>query len=116
MVYGMRRTPNGSRIIRRVVKRLRARYRPTQVFLFGSYASGRATRHSDDVDLLIVKRTTKPFHQRLFEVRRLVSPALQGRPFDPLVLTPGELTHRLARGDQFLHGIVAEGKLVHGQG
>ena len=109
----MKRSPNGTRVIGRIVARLRKAYQPTQVILFGSYAHGRPTSESD-VDLLIVKETEQAFHQRLFEVRRLVSPILQGRPFDPLVVTPRELKRRLAKGDQFLQEIVTKGKLVYG--
>ena len=100
------------RVIHRVVEKLRKAYHPTQVVLFGSYAHGRPTPESD-VDLLIVKDTAKPFYRRLFEVRRLVSPILRGRPFDPIVVTPAELRRRLAGGDQFLHDIVTRGKPVY---
>jgi len=101
------------RVIARVVQRLSRAYRPSQIILFGSHAYGRPTRQSD-VDLLIVKQTTKPFHRRLFEVRRLVSPVLHGRPFEPIVVTPKELRGRLARGDQFFQKIIAKGQLVYG--
>ncbi len=109
----MKRARNGVRVIGPVIRRLQTAYSPKQIILFGSYATGRPTRESD-LDLLIVKETTKPFHQRLFEVRRLVSPVLQGHPFDPIVVTPKELKQRLARGDQFLQEIVAKGKRVYG--
>jgi predicted nucleotidyltransferase len=100
-------------MIRRVVERLQRDYQPVQVILFGSYAYGRPTRESD-VDLLIVKETSKPFHQRLFDVRQLVSPILNGQPFEPIVITPRELRRRLQRGDQFFQEIVRKGKLVYG--
>lgn len=109
----MKRHGNGAHVIGRVVKRLEETYHPQQVIVFGSYAHGHPTRESD-VDLLIVKETSRPFHQRLFEVRRLVSPMLQGHPFDPIVITPRELKQRLARGDQFFQAIVTNGTLVYG--
>ena len=109
----MKRPRNGAQVIGRVVKRLRETYHPQQVIVFGSYAHGHPTAESD-VDLLIVKETSRPFHQRLFEVRRLVSPMLEGQPFDPIVITPRELKQRLARGDQFLQEIVTHGTLVYG--
>jgi len=104
---------NGRRVIRRVVERLRKDYQPLQVILFGSYAYGRPTSESD-LDLLIVKETTKRFHQRLFDVRRLVSPVLNGQPFEPIVITPTELRRRLKKGDQFFQEIMRKGKLVYG--
>lgn len=88
----MKRSQNGVRVVSRVVKRLRQTYHPTQVILFGG----------------------KRFCERLFEVRRLVSPVVRGYPFDPIVITPRELKRRLARGDQFLQEIVTKGKQVYG--
>ena len=61
-----------------------------------------------------MKQTHEPFHRRLFQVRQLVSPVLKGQSFDPIVLTPQELRHRLAISDQFLHTIVRKGKQVYG--
>jgi len=86
-----KRPKNGrSQLVNRVVKRLRQSYRPIQIILFGSYAHGHPGPDSD-LDLLIVKQTPKSFYQRLFDVRRLVSPVLGGHPFDPIVMTPAEL-------------------------
>ena len=108
-----KRPKNGrSQLVNRVVKRLRQSYRPIQIILFGSYAHGHPGPDSD-LDLLIVKQTPKSFYQRLFDVRRLVSPVLGGHPFDPIVMTPAELERRLAIGDQFLRGIVTTGKTVY---
>ena len=109
----MKRAPNGTRTIGRIVRRLRATYRPTQVILFGSYAYGHPTRDSD-IDLLIIKETGKSFYERMFEVRKLVSGVVRGHPFEPIVMTPRELERRLARGDQFLKEIVTRGKRVYG--
>ena len=109
----MKRAPNGKGIVNRVVRRLRQTYHPTQVILFGSYAYGHPTRDSD-IDLLIIKETGKSFYERMFEVRKLVSPVVRGYPFDPIVITPRELEQRLARGDQFLKEIVTKGKRVYG--
>ena len=109
-----RRSSGTPQVVRRIVRRLKREYQPVQMFLFGSYAAGRP--HADsDVDLLIVKQTRKPFYQRLFEVRQLVSRELDRHPFDPIVMTPKELHERLARGDQFFQDIVTNGKLVHGE-
>ena len=96
-------------VIRRMAAVLHARYRPQQIILFGSYASG--VPHKDsDIDLLIVKATTKPFFQRLAEVRALVTDARRGYPFEPVVVTPQELKRRLAGGDQFLAQILRTGR------
>lgn len=80
--------------------------------LFGSYAEGRQKAESD-IDLLIVKRTSQPFYKRLEKVRKIVSPVRVGIPFDPIVVTPQELTARLELGDQFLGDILRSGKTLY---
>ena len=104
---------NDRKLIGRVVRRLRDLYRPTRMILFGSYAHGHPTTESD-LDLLIIKKTKKPFYHRLVDVRRVASPVLGGHPFDPIVVTPQELRDRLAHGDQFLHEVVTKGQQVYG--
>ena len=101
-------------VIPRIVATLKSRYHPQQIILFGSYAWGRVHRDSD-IDLLIVKQTSKPFFQRLLNVRRLVSKQRRGYPFDPLVVTRRELQQRLARGDQFFQQIVTQGRVLYGR-
>ena len=98
--------------LRELVEILRRAYDPERIILFGSYAYGTPTRDSD-MDVLIVKKTSKPFYQRLTEVRRLVSPARRGIPFDPMVMTPKELRQRLADGDQFLQEIIVRGQTLY---
>lgn len=109
------RIQQANRLVNRVVKRLRARYRPERIVLFGSYASGRQTEDSD-LDLLIIKKTRRRFFQRLYDVRVAVEPTLAGHPFDPIVLTPAEVEKRLAQGDQFLQSILDKGRQVYAQG
>lgn len=94
--------------VARIVERLRERYRPDRVVLFGSYARGTADRHSD-LDVLIVKRTDKRPIDRRVEVHELVWDLDLHVPFSPVVYTPEEVTARLARGDAFLREILDEG-------
>ncbi len=100
------------RVIQRIREVLKTRYQPERIVLFGSFATGRQKAESD-IDLLIVKRTPQTFHQRLATVRQLVSPLRRGIPFDPIVLTPQELSRRLALGDQFLMDILQSGKVLY---
>ena len=109
------RAQKGNRLVSRVVNRLRVKYQPERIVLFGSYASGRHTEESD-LDLLIIKNTRRSFFKRLYDVRRLAEPVLSGYPFDPIVLTPAELQERLARGDQFLQSILNKGRQVYVHG
>lgn len=108
----MRTAAKYRRVIRQISKALEKGYDPERIVLFGSYAAGRQKVDSD-VDLLIVKRTSRSFYSRLAEVRRIVSSARAGMPFDPIVVTPEELERRLEKGDQFLGGIVRSGKVLY---
>jgi len=96
-----------------IVKMIIEKYNPNQIILFGSYANGKPDEQSD-IDLLIVKQTSYKFHQRVVDVRRIISNLRKGLGIDILVLTPEELNSRIELGDQFLENIVKQGKLLYG--
>lgn len=99
-------------LIQEMVERLVKQYAPQKVVLFGSYAYGRA--HSDsDIDLLIIKETPERFLDRWITVRRILSDPQRKVGLDILVLTPREISERLARGDQFVAEIVKMGKVLY---
>jgi predicted nucleotidyltransferase len=95
-----------------IVDQLIRDYRPQQIILFGSLASGEA-REESDIDLLIIKETGEAPLDRRVRVHRLVSRADRRIPFSPLVLTPQELAQRLALGDPFYHEIMQHGKVLY---
>ncbi len=99
-------------IIQKVVRCLVEGYQPQQVILFGSLAGGNPDEDSD-IDLLIVKDTDETPLARRVRVRQLVSDPNRRVPLSPLVLTPGELAHRLALGDPFYREIVARGEVLY---
>ena len=105
----------GREIAHRISDVLEAEYKPEKVVLFGSFATGTAAKDSD-IDLLIVKKTTIPFYKRLAEVRRIVSSVRRGIPFDPIVVTPVELSNRLKMGDLFLKDILQSGEVLYAKG
>lgn len=96
----------------KIIKQLVDSYRPEKILLFGSYAYGEP--HADsDLDILIIKRTSDRFIDRLINVRRIVSDPERSIPFDPIVLTPDEVAERLAIGDQFIEEIVKKGEVLY---
>jgi predicted nucleotidyltransferase len=101
-------------ILEKIVERLKEKYQPEKIILFGSYAWGNPNEESD-IDLLIIKPTTKPFHKRWAEVYKLVQEIVWGIPFSPFVVTPEELKKRIEIGDQFFEQILKEGKILHGK-
>ena len=93
----------------RILDALEAGYQPEQVIVFGSLASGDITETSD-LDLLIVKQTTKTFFDRIREVVALCDYDIG---VDFLVYTPEELTEA-ARTNPFVRDeILGKGKIVY---
>jgi predicted nucleotidyltransferase len=101
-----------SRIISGLVDRLIEMYQPERIILYGSYAYGSPDEESD-IDLLIVKETKDRPIDRRIAVRRLVSDIRKKVPFSSLVVTPEELSNRLAIGDDFFIEITQRGKVLY---
>jgi predicted nucleotidyltransferase len=99
-------------IIQQIVHRLIEAYQPQQIILYGSLVYGEPNEDSD-IDLLIIKDTTETPLARRVQVRRLVSDPERRIPFSPLVLTPDELSARLALGDPFYQEILSRGKMLY---
>ena len=103
-------TPVTEEILAEIVHRVVAALHPERVILFGSYAYGTPSVHSD-VDLLVILETDARPVDRYLAVSRLIRP----RPFplDILVKTPDEITQALAKGDNFIREIVTQGRVLY---
>jgi len=84
-------------------------FHPQKILLFGSYAYGRPTAHSD-VDLLVIL----PFHGND------VSKAIQIRsrfdtpfPLDLLVRKPDFIARRLRERDMFIELVMTRGRVLY---
>jgi predicted nucleotidyltransferase len=97
--------------LRKISNRLKKEYRAQQVILFGSYATGKATKDSD-VDLFIIAPSKEKFFERLASVKRLIRDLRNGFPVAPIVLTPKEVEKRKKIGDQFIQGILESGIIL----
>ena len=99
--------------LRPAVQKIVDKLNPEMVILFGSYAYGKPTPHSD-VDLLIVMKTSASLKERSWKVSRLLLP----RPFpvDILVKTPKEIEKALKSGNFFLQEILTRGKVLYERG
>lgn len=95
--------------IKSIVKILSEKYNPEKVILFGSIAN-KSIDENSDIDLLIIKRTSKNPWKRLLEVERLIE-----RDFatDLLVYTPLEIQKRLEIKDFFIQEIIEKGRVVY---
>jgi predicted nucleotidyltransferase len=90
--------------------RIVAAYRPEKIILFGSAATGNA-REDSDLDLLIIKRTKKPYFERVLEVCRAIH---IWRSTDIIVLTPEEYDRALADNRYLLtKEILPKGKVIY---
>jgi predicted nucleotidyltransferase len=87
-----------------------ARHRVQRAILFGSFARGEATRHSD-VDLLVVQQTTKRWLDRYEGLLREVSQAVPGRDVDLLIYTPEELDRMQER--PLIQLALNEGRVIY---
>ena len=98
------------RSLRPAIQRIVDELKPERVILFGSYAYGKPTPHSD-VDLLVVLKTNLSLKERSWKVSRLLLP----RPFpvDILVKTPREIEKALKSGDFFVQEILKRGKVLY---
>ena len=105
-------TQETRKIIGDILQKLVAEYAPQRVILFGSYAYGNP-RSDSDIDLLIIKETSDRFIDRWVTVRRILSDAKRSLPLDTLILTPQEVAHRLAIGDQFVAEVLERGEVLY---
>ena len=99
-------------VIQGMVKKLLTDYEPQQVILFGSQSRG-MPRPDSDIDLLVIKETSERFIDRWVTVRRILSDPQRTVPVETLVMTPQEVSQRLAVGDQFIAGIMEEGEVLY---
>jgi predicted nucleotidyltransferase len=70
-------------------------YNPERIILFGSRARAQADEHSD-YDILVVKRTDRPFLERLQDMIPVL--VAFDRPAEILVYTPEELANMSGQG------------------
>ncbi len=99
-------------VIQGILAKLLTGYAPQKVILFGSYAYGNP-RPDSDIDLLIIKDTSERFIDRWVTVRKILSDPTRKVPLETLVLTPQELSERLAIGDQYLAEIMEKGEVLY---
>jgi predicted nucleotidyltransferase len=99
-----------NQIVKQMLTTLITQYQPEKIILFGSLATDTVTQWSD-IDLVIIKETSKPFLARLKEVA-LLCYAPVGVDF--LVYTPTEFEQMIAERNPFIiDEIIQNGKLLY---
>ena len=99
-------------ILNQIVEKLKINYNPIKIILFGSYAYGNASEDSD-IDLFIVKSTTKRRVDSFLEVKRLIYNPNLKIPISPLVYIPLELENRIKISDDFIEEILQKGEILY---
>ncbi len=95
--------------INSIVNKLKVSPHSQKIILFGSTATGRATDESD-IDLLIIKATNLPYHERVTEVRRTLKTKW---PLDLIVMTPEEFAKAQTERRLFIRQILKEGTVLY---
>ncbi len=95
--------------ITNIVWRLKTRYKPEAIILFGSLAHGKFRKDSD-VDLMIIKKTKSNPWKRQEMIEKFMDHSV---PIDLLVYTPSEIRKRLSLNDYFLREIIEKGKVLY---
>ncbi|MCM8792841.1 MAG: nucleotidyltransferase domain-containing protein [Candidatus Omnitrophica bacterium] len=97
--------------IKEIVNKIKEKFNPQKIILFGSYAWGRPTEDSD-IDLFIVMESNLRRDERARDILGLFSERLFA--MDVIVYTPEELKLSLKRGNLFIEEILNKGKLLYG--
>lgn len=88
---------------------LKTKRNTEKVILFGKMAKGEVNEWSD-IDLVIVEKTSLPFYQRLFHVRKLLRPQVA---MDVIVYTPDEFETMCADRAFVKDEIMNNGKVLY---
>lgn len=99
-------------LITQIIAKIIANYEPEKIILFGSYANGNATEHSDS-DLLIIKDDPQPPIERRVKIRQILRMENREIALTPIVYTPQEIAARIALGDDFMNDILNNGEVVY---
>ena len=103
-------SPDASRWLPLIKRRIVRSFRPDRIVLFGSQARGGARRDSD-VDLLVVVPTVE--HRRRTAAR--IHTALQGIPLgkDVIVVTPEDVQRLADLAGTIVHPALREGQTIY---
>ena len=96
--------------VEHLAARIAARIQPVRIVLFGSYAKGTPTTHSD-LDLLVIRDTPLPMINRANDLRPIVSQFLVH--VDVQVYTPEEIEEYGNEPGSFVHSVLTTGKTLY---
>lgn len=83
---------------------------PAAIYIFGSYANGKATEHSD-LDLLVINQNSRPNDRVGLEISKALFP--RDYSLDLLVLTEEEIKMKVEKNYSFWKNILNNGKKIY---
>lgn len=101
-------------IIEQIVEKIKNKFGPEKIILFGSYAWGNPGKDSD-IDFFVVKNTCEPPRERNITLRKILNEENAESALELLVYTPEEVSNRLKMGDPFIKKIISQGKVLYEQ-
>lgn len=102
-----------ARLLHDIEERLVAALNPEQIFLFGSYAYGEPTEHSDIDLLVIVPHSDQPSYRRAQVAHGAMSGL--GMPTDILVMTRAEVNRKATVPSSLVTLVLRKGKVIMGE-
>lgn len=88
-------------------------YKPEKIILFGSCAT-KMRGEGSDIDLLIIKKTSKRFVDRVVELMRLIRSRFGFEyPVEPLVYTPDEFRKAEEINSIFTRTVLSKGVVLY---
>jgi len=97
-------------VLKRKLQPVFRKHKIEKAILFGSFARGEASRHSD-VDMIVVQNTSLRFLDRYDGLLSSFSQALPEWDVDLLIYTPAELAE--ISGRRFIQQALKEGKILY---
>jgi len=93
-----------------IVHRILEVAQPEKIILFGSYARGDATEHSD-IDILIIQHSDLPRHKRATPIRLALRGLFPSK--DIVVYTPEEVEEWKSASTSFIASVLREGRVLY---
>ena len=92
---------------------LAKKYKPEKIVLFGSVSRKKDSENSD-IDLLIIKSSSKKRPYRSKEVYKSLRGIKRKYALDVIVYTPKEIEDRIELGDHFVKSALSDGLILYG--
>ena len=102
--------PITEQAVNKALNKIISGLRPLKIILFGSYVKPKNEK-PNDLDILIVMKSSIPFYKRVAQVKMLFNPA--PFPMDVIIYTPEEFDKWRNTINHIIPEIIHNGKIVY---